>query len=162
VRSSMLETTEAAAFLWVSAKEVREKSTWRDGANLVFLEMNQALTIDELILGSVITTDCDHDDECAGDLRCFQRDGTTEVPGCGSSSSYSNSDFCYEGPSFIRYRGNNGNGPFPLGECEGYVTTKPSLNCLPATKCGILSYSPFAATLWTTEIVIPMPNVKAT
>jgi hypothetical protein len=26
--------------------------------------------------------DCDDDDECAGDLICFQRDGTEVVPGC--------------------------------------------------------------------------------
>jgi hypothetical protein len=26
--------------------------------------------------------DCDNDDECDGDLICFQRDGTEIVPGC--------------------------------------------------------------------------------
>ena len=66
------------------------------------------------------STDCDNDDECADDLRCFQRSGTEQVPGCGDSSSYSDSDFCYQGLSFINYRGNNGDGShFPLGECEG-------------------------------------------
>mmetsp|Transcript_9057 Transcript_9057/g.18200 ORF Transcript_9057/g.18200 Transcript_9057/m.18200 type:complete len:840 (+) Transcript_9057:96-2615(+) len=64
--------------------------------------------------------DCDHDDECEEDLRCFQRDGTEQVPGCGDSSSRSGSDFCYNGPSFLKRRGNDGDGPhFPLGECEG-------------------------------------------
>ena len=67
----------------------------------------------------LVDTDCDNDDQCAGDLRCFQRSGTTEIPGCTGSSEFPGDDFCYDGPSFLKYRGNNGSGPFPLGECEG-------------------------------------------
>jgi hypothetical protein len=37
--------------------------------------------------------DCDNDSDCAGALKCFQRDGLTPVPGC-SGSGISNYDYC--------------------------------------------------------------------
>ena len=45
--------------------------------------------------------DCDHDDDCAGTLRCFQRtSAATPVPGCGAGGAADGvlgaSDHCYE------------------------------------------------------------------
>ena len=37
--------------------------------------------------------DCDNDDDCAGDLGCFQRDGLTPVPGC-SGEGVNDYDYC--------------------------------------------------------------------
>jgi len=44
--------------------------------------------------------DCDDDNDCAGDLKCFQRSGTEAVPGCASGDSIygqdkSGKDYCY-------------------------------------------------------------------
>lgn len=39
--------------------------------------------------------DCDTDDECAGDLVCFQRDGNEHVPGCSGNDPTAN-DYCYD------------------------------------------------------------------
>ena len=43
--------------------------------------------------------DCDTDDDCAGDLVCFQRDGGEDVPGCSWGANNvaiknQNWDFC--------------------------------------------------------------------
>jgi hypothetical protein len=52
--------------------------------------------------------DCDSDSDCAGSLRCFQRNGGQSVPGCdGGASDSSRSDFCYD-PN-----GGGGGGPSP-------------------------------------------------
>ena len=42
--------------------------------------------------------DCDRDDDCNGDLKCFQRDGHTKVPGCaqGGTGDTSSTDYCYD------------------------------------------------------------------
>ena len=37
--------------------------------------------------------DCDYDSDCAGGLKCFQRNGLTPVPGC-FGSGISNHDYC--------------------------------------------------------------------
>ncbi|EJK46265.1 hypothetical protein THAOC_35075 [Thalassiosira oceanica] len=43
------------------------------------------------------TGDCDYDSQCAGDLKCFQRDGDTPVPGCNDSGAgTANHDYCYD------------------------------------------------------------------
>eukprot|EP00980_Cylindrotheca_fusiformis_P011317 scaffold2611_cov70-Cylindrotheca_fusiformis.AAC.2 len=63
--------------------------------------------------------DCDSDDDCEGDLVCFQRDHYESVPGCsGGSSDGTRTDYCVEKGS--------GNGPkkplrfeYPLGKCKG-------------------------------------------
>ena len=39
--------------------------------------------------------DCDSDEDCAGRLRCFQRDGTEPVPGC-VGAGVEGFDYCYE------------------------------------------------------------------
>ena len=43
------------------------------------------------------TGDCDSDSDCDGDLRCAQRRGVEDVPGCawdGSGNMFSGTDFC--------------------------------------------------------------------
>ena len=37
--------------------------------------------------------DCDHDNDCDGDLLCFQRDRYETVPGC-SGKGISGTDYC--------------------------------------------------------------------
>ena len=37
--------------------------------------------------------DCDHNSDCAGDLRCFKRGALEDVPGC-SGKGISNYDYC--------------------------------------------------------------------
>lgn len=43
--------------------------------------------------------DCDDDDECSGDLICFQRSDTEPVPGCvGNGADFDGKDFCIKTP----------------------------------------------------------------
>lgn len=46
--------------------------------------------------------DCDSDDECAGNLKCFQRDGFETVPGCFGGGTVSGMDFCYDEADSIK------------------------------------------------------------
>ena len=46
--------------------------------------------------------DCDSDDDCEGDLRCFQRDGYSSVPGCYGSGT-KNWDYCFSEPEDYFY-----------------------------------------------------------
>ena len=87
--------------------------------------------------------DCDNDSDCEGSLKCFQRDGTEEVPGC-IGKGQRKSDYCYddsapdtpaptatpvtspptESPisnTTLVIAGDNGtpSNAFPLGKCEG-------------------------------------------
>lgn len=66
--------------------------------------------------------DCDHDGHCADggvSLVCFDRSGTTPVPGC-QGDGQSSKDYCYrveDAPSnHLLYKGES---EFPLGECHG-------------------------------------------
>ncbi|EEC45889.1 predicted protein, partial [Phaeodactylum tricornutum CCAP 1055/1] len=88
--------------------------------------------------------DCDRDSDCAGTLRCFQRNGGQDVPGCaGGAKDRSKSDYCYNpnasvrpppapvatrpipapvpSPASVAVVGNNGSpsSRFPLGLCQG-------------------------------------------
>ena len=41
------------------------------------------------------TGDCDRDDDCSGEMICFQRSGASPVPGCESSDGIpAIADFC--------------------------------------------------------------------
>lgn len=42
--------------------------------------------------------DCDSDQDCWGNLKCFQRDGTEEVPDCPGLGK-SGSDYCFDDKS---------------------------------------------------------------
>ena len=91
--------------------------------------------------------DCDSDSDCAGSLKCFQRDLTEEVPGC-IGKGQRKSDYCYDdsppdtpaptssptatpvtssptaspvSDNTLVIAGDNGSpsAAFPLGKCEG-------------------------------------------
>jgi len=49
---------------------------------------------DGSVLGECIG-DCNSDDDCENDLKCFQRSGNEEVPGCDISSGVFSVDYCY-------------------------------------------------------------------
>lgn len=64
--------------------------------------------------------DCDSNDECAGDLICFERTGVIPtVPGCGGEDTYNN-DYCIvkSVPNLLNRIG-NGLGEDAFGFCEG-------------------------------------------
>lgn len=74
--------------------------------------------------------DCDDDNDCAGDLICFQRNTGLEVPGCkGSDESTidycTNAQFAISSPSLLAHVGNNGKpeDAFPLKVCQGDCDT---------------------------------------
>ena len=66
--------------------------------------------------------DCDNDEQCEGDLLCFERAGTEAVPGCEGTGE-PGVDYCFSRPSenFLWVMGNNGipAEAFPLGLCSG-------------------------------------------
>ena len=66
--------------------------------------------------------DCDNDEQCEGDLLCFERSGTEAVPGC-EGTGQSGVDYCFSRPSenYLWVMGNNGipAEAFPLGLCSG-------------------------------------------
>eukprot|EP00980_Cylindrotheca_fusiformis_P012304 scaffold3014_cov116-Cylindrotheca_fusiformis.AAC.6 len=77
--------------------------------------------------------DCDSDDDCEGDLVCFQRDHYESVPGCsGGSSDGTRTDYCVEKGS-----GNSPKKPlrfeYPLGKCKGDCDSDS--DCLGDLKC---------------------------
>jgi hypothetical protein len=39
--------------------------------------------------------DCDNDSHCAGNLKCFQKNGAADIPGCTGRET-SRTDFCYD------------------------------------------------------------------
>ncbi|KAI2492348.1 Bacterial protein of unknown function (DUF839) [Fragilaria crotonensis] len=80
--------------------------------------------------------DCDNDDECFGDLSCFQRNGIEAVPGC-SGTGVSAKDYCYKttGAGVLSYVGDE-DVPiraFPLGTCEGDCDNDG--DCAPGLLC---------------------------
>ena len=40
--------------------------------------------------------DCDSDDQCEGELKCLQRGGDEEVPGCIGTYGVTKKDYCYD------------------------------------------------------------------
>mmetsp|Transcript_17971 Transcript_17971/g.40829 ORF Transcript_17971/g.40829 Transcript_17971/m.40829 type:complete len:660 (-) Transcript_17971:143-2122(-) len=70
--------------------------------------------------------DCDDDDDCQGDLRCFQRDDRSQrVPGCSlGGEDDSNWDFCYDV---------NGTYP-PTEQPTGAPSPSPSVSKQPSDK----------------------------
>lgn len=61
-------------------------------------------------------TDCNDDNDCDFGLRCFERDGEEEVPGCFGVGEWGE-DYCY-------YAGNG------LGQCEGGMFRRCYLDTL--------------------------------
>jgi hypothetical protein len=78
-------------------------------------------------LYDVCTGDCDGDVDCAGDLKCFERESSTsQVPGCliGGAGDIGNYDYCYDSsiqftPDYDKMTvGNNGGMP-----CSNYCSS---------------------------------------
>lgn len=103
----MLVTAEIS-FHSANAKEVRKKCLRQKSS---YFAVNASLT--DFVSSS---TDCDYDEECAGDLRCFQREAGEAVPGCDGNWGDSAS-FCYSGTESFLTNRNDADKPF--GECEG-------------------------------------------
>jgi len=85
--------------------------------------------------------DCDTDQECAGGLKCFQRDGYTTPPGCDGLGEEA-FDYCYdpEGlglPKLQKIGKNPGNSKLPLdvcsGDCDSDAECKEGLVCYQRT-----------------------------
>ena len=77
--------------------------------------------------------DCDTDNDCAGNLKCYQRSsGGTVPPGCSGTPTGSN-DYCYDpndsapppSTTTLRIVGDNKSpsSVFPLGQCQGDCDT---------------------------------------
>ena len=49
--------------------------------------------------------DCDSDKDCHGGLKCFQREGNQQVPGCdvGGSDDVKGHDYCYQKVEVAKY-----------------------------------------------------------
>lgn len=84
---------------------------------------------DEHLCG-ICEGDCDSDDQCAGDLKCFQREGGQDVPGCsGGRESTSKTDYCYD-PNYANGAIAEGNGEEPeLDDSGGSDYCKPGNTC---------------------------------
>ena len=65
---------------------------YRPTENTLFLVDNNLSETDPRL--ELCEGDCDSDDECAGELTCFQRSGTEEVPGCLGLGA-NNKDYCH-------------------------------------------------------------------
>jgi hypothetical protein len=57
---------------------------------------DEDVPIDKFPLG-LCEGECDNDDDCDGDLKCFQRDDFSPIPGCTGLGS-EGSDYCYAKP----------------------------------------------------------------
>ena len=47
------------------------------------------------------TGDCNSDDDCLGDLKCFQRSYGGPVPGCTGNGAADTMDYCYGMPAIL-------------------------------------------------------------
>jgi len=65
---------------------------YRPTDNTLFLVDNNLSETDQRM--GLCEGDCDSDNECAGELTCFQRSGTKEVPGCLGLGA-NNKDYCH-------------------------------------------------------------------
>ena len=60
--------------------------------------------------------DCDEDSDCAGALKCFQRDGRQAVPGC-AGRGVSDFDYCYDPADAAATTSTSTVPPSPNGDC---------------------------------------------
>jgi len=63
--------------------------------------------------------DCDNDDQCVGDLICFQRRADENVPGCTNVPGFTTEDFCIPKPTNLLQNIGNGHINGYYGECQG-------------------------------------------
>ena len=64
--------------------------------------------------------DCDSDADCAGKLKCFQRDNDVMIPGCGTRG-VADSDYCYDDGSanLVDVGSDSCIATAPCNECQG-------------------------------------------
>ena len=85
--------------------------------------------------------DCEVDDDCKGDLLCWQRQGSQPIPpGCSGHVHAPNHDYCWD-PKYTKLLVNKGNDPTePLGQCEGDCEDdsdcRGGMQCYQRTNCG--------------------------
>ena len=86
--------------------------------------------------GALREGDCDHDSDCQGNLRCFQRDGMNiPVPGCHQSAQaarYPDWDFCYDPSAVVDElwaNTNPGSGALCEGDCDHDSDCQGNLRC---------------------------------
>jgi len=93
--------------------------------------------------------DCDNDDDCQGALRCFQREGGEEVPGCTGSPSIPD-NYCGDATGIMFWvSGNEGDVPIvPFNDKDADLVLKTGLlacmgNCDSSSDCaeGFLCYN---------------------
>ena len=98
-------TRSCQRFRTTSGSSLRGAQLYIDGELVVEQRADQSTlwgtTNTQGRVGGLCEAECDNDDECAGDLRCFQRDTrNVPVPGCAESAvSATNSpdyDYCYD------------------------------------------------------------------
>jgi len=79
-----------------------------------------ATTEDTFAVLGVCQGDCDNDNECEGDLKCFQRVGDEIVPGCTGQGSPA-TDYCFDRSKapFWLWKRENDLGLDSYGVCEG-------------------------------------------
>jgi len=79
---------------------------------------NQLVVVDGVSNFGLCEGDCASDDDCAGELRCFQRTGFTPVPGCSGDGEES-IDYCYDPTGSIELNGSNNDSATNLAQCTG-------------------------------------------
>ena len=69
---------------------------------------------------SLCQGDCDTDADCAGKLKCFQRDGDEEIPGCGTGGT-TGWAYCYDDGSanLVDVGSDSFTATAPCDECQG-------------------------------------------
>ncbi|CAE7607380.1 unnamed protein product [Symbiodinium sp. CCMP2592] len=74
--------------------------------------------------------ECDRDSDCAGELKCFQRNGFTAVPGCAGVGN-KDWDYCYDKHGLDSSRGVDGSPNMPecAGECDKDSDCAGNLKC---------------------------------
>eukprot|EP00492_Amphilonche_elongata_P001940 TRINITY_DN2259_c0_g1_i1.p1 TRINITY_DN2259_c0_g1~~TRINITY_DN2259_c0_g1_i1.p1 ORF type:complete len:154 (+),score=24.49 TRINITY_DN2259_c0_g1_i1:158-619(+) len=89
---------------------------------LLTLEVLQDVAEDSTSILGLCQGDCDNDDQCEGDLKCFQREEGTPIPGCSGSANGA-WDYCYIASGSVELSGGNDDGATNLQVCTGECDT---------------------------------------
>ena len=88
-----------------------------------------------------IQGDCDDDTDCAGDLKCFNRDNGEDVPGCvGNTEKHARTrrDYCYSDTQVVTP--NPTTSPVTSSPTTSDPTLSPSKKPTPSVSLVFLSY----------------------
>jgi len=100
-------------------------SDWETDLSEIFLltlEVLQDVAEDPTSILGLCQGDCDNDDQCEGDLKCFQREEGTPIPGCRGSANGA-WDYCYIASGSVELSGGNDDGATNLQVCTGECDT---------------------------------------